>query len=94
MHAGTILNFVLSALATISIALAGWALQTVHNLEMNLVRVTEELQQLKTDTRDATEFKASIRKHWRLLGWSRDQINTLRTERTPPMPVASWPDLD
>ena len=83
---------VLGLAATAALAVAGWALQTVHTLEIRISVLTEELNTIKADTSDSEEFKQSIRKHWKLHSWARDEINNLKYKNG--LPITGWPLSD
>lgn len=92
VSASSLLTSALGLIATISMALAGWGLSMAHSLSVEMARQSEEIKQLQQDNDDVESLKSTARKHWKLLGWSRDQINNLKVKNGEP--ITGWPDVD
>ena len=53
--------------------------------------ISQQIQAAHDDQAEVEKLQKTASKHWKLHGWSREQINTLRHEAG--QPPASWPDL-
>ena len=73
-------NLVTKIIAAIVIALGVWVWNTNSRLAV-----------IEHNASHDAEQDEAIDKFWKINGWSRDQINGLRTVHG--QPIVSWPDL-
>ena len=85
-----IVKWLVGIVAGIAIALSGWALSMVHDMAGDMKVVKLQLEQITNDTDCDVKQSETLTKHWKLHGWARDEINTLRAEAGKPL--AHWPD--
>jgi hypothetical protein len=67
----------------------GWAGVAIYDLRMEVRLLRQELDDHQSA--DEVRLKATLRKHWKLHTWTRDQVTEIR-EHTK-MPISHWPDL-
>lgn len=80
----------------VSLALAAilGGLAFYNRTQVQIALMQASLERLENDNTDIEFLKGTAGKHWRLLSWTRDQINELRTAAQPRLPITSWPEAD
>lgn len=89
MKTNMITNALLGILCTIALTLSGWALNTTVNCVTEIKVLHEKVDQIAKNKDQDNAQDITLKRHWQLLGWSRDEINTLRQKNK--MCVSRWP---
>ena len=61
------------------------------DIHQNIELLRQEVKKIVDDKASEAKQDATLRKHWKLHTWTRDEIYELR--RKNDMPVNKWPDL-
>lgn len=78
MSSDSAFKVVLSTLVTICLGLSAWALKSSVDLQKHQAVIDYKVTQILQQTEDERKQNSTLAKHWKLHGWSRDQINELR----------------
>ena len=62
------------------------------DIHQNIELLRQEVKRLADDKASEAKQDASIRKHWKLHTWVRDEIHELRQKND--MPTSKWPDFE
>jgi len=91
-------NYALVALGTIILGITGWSLlrnvqsiQTDAELSAQILLLQQDIKELRENREPETRQDRTIRKHWKLHTWARDQINEIQKNNN--MQLSKWPDL-
>lgn len=77
-------------LSTVAIGLASFSLKWQFAANARMEVMASAISTIQGDTKDNLRQDESIAKHWRLLSWTRDRLNELKTALD--QPIVSWPD--
>ena len=73
-------TIIFGILGAMMMSLGGFVLYESYQINAEMAVIQEQIKKVNVHA-----------KHWKLLSWSRDQINILRIKNG--MPFESWPDL-
>ena len=83
---------ILSVLITITLGIASFSLVWMFNSNAKMAVIEHNLTQMMQDTDDEQRQNRTLGNHWKLHGWTKDQINDLRYAAGKE--AVTWPDLD
>jgi hypothetical protein len=92
------LEIIMSVLITISLSIASFSLAWMFNTNAKVAVISEKLSVMNEkldsalqDTEKDVRQDSQLSKHWKLHGWTKDEINTLRIHNG--LGFSQWPDL-
>ena len=83
-------DWTFGVLISIALGVSAWSLKWTFEANTRLALIQQTVDRLATDTKQDEAQTATLTKHWRYLGWSRDRINELRTQQG--QGIVSWPE--
>lgn len=93
------MSWILGISTLITFGLASWSLtRSIDGIEKDaalqeqLRLLQQEVKMMKDDRRAEDKQDATLRKHWKLHTWVRDEIYELRKKND--MPASKWPDFE
>jgi alkylated DNA repair dioxygenase AlkB len=93
-----IANYALVALGTVILGITGWSLlrniqsiQTDAELAAQILLLQQDIKELRENKEPETRQDRTIRKHWKLHTWAKDQINEIQKSNN--VPLGKWPDF-
>jgi hypothetical protein len=93
------ISWAIGIFTLITFGLASWSLtNNLRGIEEDAVLQQEirllqrDIENIKNDVEAERKQDATLRKHWKIHNWTKDEVSELRNKAG--LPVNKWPDLE
>jgi len=91
-NANQIIQGLLGLIILILSGLISWMLVTVNSQQTKIALMQQTINTMNESNGSDSTQDSQLSKHWKIVGFHKDQINTLRVQQG--LPMVSWPPLD